>query len=794
MSTTAEVRQRHASALAWVESGRVDVASTELAGAMNLARGAGLTMLLPELALSAVWLDIERGELSAARTLLDRVRPELRGTDLARARCLYGLLHYATGEWALAVGELSTALRWLRRVGDRHWQANALVARGAAAAYLGGFTGADGDFRRAAAYFRELGEIDRAACCVHNRGFVALRRGDIPAALRFYDAADRGGLLLERHPELLVDRAETLLVAGLVRDARNALNRAIGLLDVAQRGTQIADLMLTTAECALRAGDVPGAREAATQAEELFTGQQRPARLPAARAVLLRADLAERPGTVAGGTVREVAADCERHGWQLLAAELLTAAAAAGVERTRMLETVARQRFARTGRLRVIGWLATARLAGTDADVLAAAQTGLRLANRHVASAGALEPRSAAAATAAELAGIGLAAAIRDGRPKAVLRWAERCNSADTPEPMAHPPALTAALATLRERETAALGSADPVAEHRLLAAERAVRRAAAESGAATEPERLRLGELTAALGDAALLSWSVHDGSLMAVSVVDGRVELHATGRRDEVAELADALRFAAMPRDGVLNDMAALAGHRRALRLDELLLAPLRHLIGDRPLVLVPADCLRALPWSALPSCRGRAVSVAPSARAWLHASRQRDRPAGGRVLAAGPRLEHAETEIRGLGIEGTLLRGEDCTARRLLSAMDGAELAHIAAHGDFRDEAPVFSGLRLADGLLYAHDLDRLRAPRLVVLSACELARPGERLSAALLRAGSAAVIASLLPVRDRLAGPLFTRVYQHLSRGQGPAQALAEAKAEHGDLGFVCIGAG
>ncbi|WP_244211386.1 C50 family peptidase, partial [Amycolatopsis kentuckyensis] len=63
-------------------------------------------------------------------------------------------------------------------------------------------------------------------------------------------------------------------------------------------------------------------------------------------------------------------------------------------------------------------------------------------------------------------------------------------------------------------------------------------------------------------------------------------------------------------------LGSFAGLA-ERTARRLDDLLLAPLP--LGDGPLVIVPTGRLHELPWPALPGCRGRPVSLAPSAALW-------------------------------------------------------------------------------------------------------------------------------------------------------------------------------
>ena len=61
---------------------------------------------------------------------------------------------------------------------------------------------------------------------------------------------------------------------------------------------------------------------------------------------------------------------------------------------------------------------------------------------------------------------------------------------------------------------------------------------------------------------------------------------------------------------------------------------------------------------------------------------------------------------------------------TAARVLNAIDGARLVHIAAHGTFRADSPLFSALQLDDGPLTVYDLERLRrGPHHLVLSSCD-----------------------------------------------------------------------
>jgi hypothetical protein len=59
-------------------------------------------------------------------------------------------------------------------------------------------------------------------------------------------------------------------------------------------------------------------------------------------------------------------------------------------------------------------------------------------------------------------------------------------------------------------------------------------------------------------------------------------------------------------------------------------------------------------------------------------------------------------------------------------VLEAIDGAGLAHIAAHGVFRAYSPLFCSLRLDDGPMTVHDVGRLRrAPYRLILPSCESA---------------------------------------------------------------------
>jgi CHAT domain-containing protein len=181
---------------------------------------------------------------------------------------------------------------------------------------------------------------------------------------------------------------------------------------------------------------------------------------------------------------------------------------------------------------------------------------------------------------------------------------------------------------------------------------------------------------------------------------------------------------------------------------------------------------------------------------------------------VLVAGPGLAGAAGEVASLrrrypGAQRFTPR--TATVEAVLSALDGASLAHIAAHGRFRTDNPLFSSLTLADGPLMVYDIERMRrAPRQIVLSACDSGvsgvRPGDELmglAAALFAQQASTLVASVVPVSDEATRPLMLRYHKALQATGSPAAALAsvgEAEAR-GDpaayaaaAAFVCFGAG
>ena len=224
---------------------------------------------------------------------------------------------------------------------------------------------------------------------------------------------------------------------------------------------------------------------------------------------------------------------------------------------------------------------------------------------------------------------------------------------------------------------------------------------------------------------------------------------------------------------------------------RLERLLLAPAIEDLNDGPVVVIPPGRLHAIPWSLLPSLRNRVVSVAPSASAWLRAT-ETEPPADEQVtLIVGPGLDTGGAEVAQLAKHypgATVLSDGTATAENALAALDGAWLAHIAAHGTFRADNPLFSSLRLDDGPLTVHDFERLqRAPYRVLLPSCDsgVSAPVGAdellgLVSSLIPLGAAGIIASVVPVNDRATVPLMVAVHDALRLGRTLPEALLQAR--------------
>lgn len=233
---------------------------------------------------------------------------------------------------------------------------------------------------------------------------------------------------------------------------------------------------------------------------------------------------------------------------------------------------------------------------------------------------------------------------------------------------------------------------------------------------------------------------------------------------------------------------------------QLHRLLWAPLAGwLDGATRVRVLPHRQLHLLPFAALHD--GQAwllqtleLSLVPSLGAWLHLrarpTRRRQRLAVlGHGDAALPQVATELAQICALAPPSWQAAHDAAvTADGLRRLATGADIVHLACHGEFRADNPAYSCLHLADGPLSLHELATLTLDaELVVLSACRTGAsrvdPGGELRGLVRRfttLGARSVVAPLWAVRDDATAHLMQGLYGGLMQGQPVEQALRQAQ--------------
>lgn len=781
-----------------------------------------------------------KGAWGPALREADRAAAVLDGQEHARV-----LVQRATVLWLWghlddrSIAEYDHALPVLEECRDTHWLRRLHLNRGLLLFQRGELDRAESDLREAERLAIHDGQHRAVAHARQSLGLVASRRGNVPEALAWFDKADQYFRARnEVDATLECDRCEALISARLLDEARHHAQLALNRFLREGRDVYAATAYLRLAEAALAQGDLTTARSAADTAARSFSDHDQSRRARLAQLISLQATFlsGDRSANLLHST-REVAADLERHDFRVQAIEARLLGAQVAIDLGDV--AAARDELARARRarwrgpvpVRVRAWHAEAlvRLAeGNRRGAQSALQAGMRVVDEHRMVLGASDLRARAAGFASDLAVTGLRLAVQDGSPGRVLTWAERWRAGarwlDPPRPPADRK-LAAHLGELRsvvariERANLEGRSAIRLRSRQAEIEELVKSRARTARGllaAITEPIPA-IDAMVDDLGESALVELVQLDHEVLAVTARDGELGLVRLGELAEVQAELDHLLFAFRRLSRGRGKSASLASagsaaSAAARRLEHHLLDPLSDAIQDRPIVMVPTGSLHAVPWSALPSLRDRAVTVAPSLAAWQRAARRPDPPPGHAAFVAGPDLEHAASEIRTLARgypNARRLTGRRATCAATCELLDGAALAHVAAHGHFRTDNPLFSSISLADGPLTVYDLERLRrAPERVVLAACETGlsavESGDQLmglAAALLALGTCTLIASVFPVPDEATRSLMVEVHRRLRGGVAPVEALAGAQAGARtetervvSAAFVCFGSG
>lgn len=827
------------------EVGDVDAAVRELRRARQLARRSGSADreadVLATLGLALVFAGRTAAGRAALESAVERSSGLLRGRVLLRRG---GALH-VLGDHRNALADLSNAITSLRLADDQVWEARALTARAFTHLASGSVRRAEVDLQRAEQLFTANGQELESADAVVHRGVLAVRNGDLPRALASFDEAElRFDQIGTSDPTLSIERCAALLAAGLPGDALAETDRGIQRLDeVRGQQTKRAEMLLASAASALAAGQPDRALERAGEAAKLFGQQGRPWWRAHARLAQVRAAFAVGPPDAAllraaRRSVRELAS---LRSPELALAQLLAGRIALAIGRMTAAEeslaAAAHQRHRGPALSRALGWEAEAlraEVAGDSRRLLGACRRGLDVIDEHRSALGSSELRALSSMHGAELAMLGQRHALRLGRPRLLLAWSERWRAGALAVPPVRPvddgllQADLVALRSITGRLAAARirGVSSPALHREQLRLERAVRARALRTRGTGAPVAAVLAAFDVSalldeLGEDRLIEIAAVDGELQLLICGGGRVRRYPAGPMTRAFRAFDFARFGlnrlAHRRPNLHPEQAFDQLRHAGRQLEEALLGQAVRQLGDGALVVVPPSGLHAVPWGLLPSLQGRVVSVAPSASAWLRARKSLNNSGnGGVVLVHGPGLAHAAEEVAQLADvhagdgDVLVLGGGRADVARVLATIDGARLVHIAAHGTFRADSPLFSALRMDDGPLTAYDLERLtRAPQRIVLSSCDSGRGATAgadellgLVSALIPLGTAGLVASVVPVNDEAAVPLMTGLHRRLRHGASLAEALRDARQDLGSeptvtacgWSFVALGAG
>lgn len=794
-----------AAGLAHRELGDLDAAERFLQRAISVAEDPELAALITS---SLALVHLARGDLTQALGMVESAARHISGMAWARNEMQRGLVLQRQGD---LVGALEAYRRAEPDLGeDPNTLVRLLNNRALAASYQGDHEGGAADLARAYHLAVTAGQHLSSASCAANLGFTLGRLGDVASALDWFARAeavfDQLGVADTRRAVLALDRAEVAAHAGLLAEARRDAAEASRVLAEAGSLVDAAEADLLAARLALAANDHEAAARLAGTAQRLFEAQGRDSWSVQARFV----EVTARSELGLSGAEESLAliGDLERLGWQLEAAQARVAAAAALIRQGKMSR--ARRLLAEhdAGRsepavLRAQRWHARSLLAVSDGDVGAARRalrSGLAVLDEHRSVLGSPELRAHASTIGRDLIVRAVQLAVDSGRPWSLLATVESWRAASLHLPPAHRPedtTLAADLTALRQLDGEIRAtSGDDVAAllTRRARLEDRVRRAShGVRGVAETKDRIERGRVVEALAGRTLVAFLRDRGRLRAVSVRDGAVRSHDLADADSVADEVRSLVFSlhrmasGSGSPGARQATAAAFSHASET-LHHQVLAPIESLGSG--LVVVPTGVLHRLPWHAV--ARGEVVTVAPSVGSWLRSTdRWEPLASDGRVvLAAGPELPGARSEVEALARRypnRVRLTGRSATAAAVLEGLEDASLAHLAAHGTFRSDNPLFSSLQFHDGRVTVYDLERVRrAPTVVVMPSCDTAVSevieGDEilgLSAALLGLGVAALVAPVVPVPDRATRPLMLDLHRHLAAGLTPSAALAAA---------------
>jgi CHAT domain-containing protein len=257
------------------------------------------------------------------------------------------------------------------------------------------------------------------------------------------------------------------------------------------------------------------------------------------------------------------------------------------------------------------------------------------------------------------------------------------------------------------------------------------------------------------------------------------------------------DALRYGAKSLSKYISELKNRADFYLR-KLYEKLLEPLEKYTEEKDLVVVPVGVLHYVPFHALFDGNRYAIETcevvyAPSATVWQFLASKPSQKLENALLMgfADERIPFVNAEIEILQKifrKSKSYTGKQATFTAFTKNAPKFDILHLACHGNFRPENPLFSSLHLADGWITVRDVcsQNLKA-EIVTLSACETGLnkifAGDEilgLARGFLSAGAGSLLLSLWTVNDEAATALMKIFYAELQAGKTASQSLRSAQ--------------
>jgi CHAT domain-containing protein len=305
---------------------------------------------------------------------------------------------------------------------------------------------------------------------------------------------------------------------------------------------------------------------------------------------------------------------------------------------------------------------------------------------------------------------------------------------------------------------------------------------------------------------DAALLEYFFADDKILAAVVTNKTLEITTVTTVSRVSESLRLLRFQLgkfqLHRD--LSESSSANAYRATIahltNLYSELVGPVRAQLSARHLIIVPHGILHYLPFQALHD--GEAfltdsfdISYAPSAAVYALCHTRRGEPGTGSLIfgvpdAQAPAIKDEVESVHQVLAGSELFLGEAANHEVFLDRSRFSRIIHIATHGNFRPDNPMFSGVRLGDGYLHLYELYNLKfRAELLTLSGCatglNVVAEGDELLGLIrgaLYAGARALLLTLWEVNDLSATMFMTTFYTRLQSAGNKASALTQAARE------------